>query len=595
MHKCLYTDRIEIKYKKLTRIVTATYQNKRMKEPLIMEVIKENEELINKCRNVLYSNYGYGYGVIFPNENYYGSPYGTDKYFLTDNDGKKQLPIFCSNKPSEKDIETVLTKYPDFAEISNIIDFKSNEELLMSVHYWNINKGDFKFLIENNKSVMAYSENYYRLSEEKRNRIKNAICSYPTLNTTTTKFLKTVSLKNEFPQFSFETIYRVNNGQTNDKNEIITFIKATKEWKKLNKEQQKEFESFLFTCDKWKAQYFSYPKFRRIAKDKIRYSDTSYSDLLDFETDYMTIENLKEFYSYYYKDFKYTVQKMDKAKVYYYEPKFIRHIFALWTNYPKEVEGLYSLCLTTLAKTEEYYEKSSDFKKKALKLFLKHKNFCKKYSTLTLKDLERLLNSDFDVVNLDEDTLDFIHDNFNYTENLSMKQINYMMKNNIQADEYDTYLKKCRKAKHDMSDSYWLFPNDFEKRMEKVMEEVSNIEKYENEHKDEIYFETVQKFIEKNPSVKIDGYEIYIPETIEDIKFQADMLNQCLIRMDYPKKVIDNNCLLVFLRKDGEPMATCELRQDEIVQFRMKSNSSVTEDMNVAMNKWLEKANLKVA
>ena len=570
MHKCKYTDRIEIKYKKLTRTVTATYQNKRMKEPLIMDVLKENEELINKCRNILYSNYGYGYGVIFPDEDYYGSPYGTDKYLLTYNDGKKQLPIFCSNKPSEKDLETVLSKYPEFSEIVQIIDFKTNEELLMSVHYWNINKVDFKFLIENNKSVMAYSENYYRLSEEKRNKIKNAICSYPTLNTTTTKFLKTVSLKNEIPQFSFETIYRVNNGQTNDKNEIISFLKATKEWKKLTQEQQKEFESFLFTCGKWESQYFSYPKFRRIAKDKIRYSDTSFSDLLDFETDCMTIAN-------------------------YYEPKFIRHIFALWTNYPKEVEGLYSLCLTTLAKTEEYYKKSSDFKKKALKLFLKHKNFCKKYSTLTLNELERLLNSDFDVVNLDENILDFIHDNFNYTKNLSMKQITYIMKNNIQADEYDTYLRKCKKAKHDMSDSYWLFPNDFEKRMEKVLDEVSNIEKYEDEHKDEIYFETVQKFIEKNPSVKIDGYEIYIPETIEDIKFQADMLNQCLIRMDYPKKVIDNKCLLVFLRKDGEPMATCELKQNEIVQFRMKSNYSVTEDMNVAMNKWLEKANLKVA
>lgn len=595
MHKCLYTDRIEIKYKKLTRIVTATYQNKRMKEPLIMEVIKENEELINKCRNVLYSNYGYGYGVIFPDEDYYGSPYGTDKYLLTYNDGKKQLPIFCSNKPSKKDLETVLSKYPEFSEIAQIIDFKNNEELLMSVHYWNINKEDFKFLIENDKSVMAYSENYYRLSEEKRNRIKNAICSYPTLNITTTKFLKTVSLKNEFPQFSFETIYEINNGQTNNKEEIITFIKATKEWKKLNKEQQKEFESFLFTCGQWKAQYFSYPKFRRIVKDKIRYSDTSFSDLLDFETDDMAIQTLKEFYLHYYKDFKYTVLKIDRANITYNTTKSIRHIFSLWTNYPKEIEGLYSLCLTTLATTDEYYEKSSDFKKKALKLFLRHKNFCKKYSTLTLNELEGLLNTDFDVVNLDEDTLDFIHSNLYYIKNLSMKQIKYIMKNNIQADEYDSYLKKCKKAKHDMSDSYWLFPNDFEKRMEKVMDEVSNIEKYEDEHKDEIYFETVQKFIEKNPSVKIDGYEIYIPETIEDIKFQADMLNQCLIRMDYPKKVIDNKCLLVFLRKDGEPMATCELKQDEIVQFRMKSNYSVTEDMNVAMNKWLEKANLKVA
>ena len=71
------------------------------------------------------------------------------------------------------------------------------------------------------------------------------------------------------------------------------------------------------------------------------------------------------------------------------------------------------------------------------------------------------------------------------------------------------------------------------------------------------------------------------------------MLKRCLISNNYPQKVIDSDCVLVFLQKDGEPIATCELNEKRIVQFRQKGNGCVTDEMEKAMHKWLAKADFK--
>ena len=61
MHKCSYTDRIEIQNKKITRIIKASYNDKSV------EVFKENEKSQYLSRYLYYYNIC-GYLVEFPGE-----------------------------------------------------------------------------------------------------------------------------------------------------------------------------------------------------------------------------------------------------------------------------------------------------------------------------------------------------------------------------------------------------------------------------------------------------------------------------------------------------------------------------------------------
>lgn len=95
-------------------------------------------------------------------------------------------------------------------------------------------------------------------------------------------------------------------------------------------------------------------------------------------------------------------------------------------------------------------------------------------------------------------------------------------------------------------------------------------------------------------ALKIDGYEIYIPSSVEDIEEQANALNQCLITCDYDKKMARGQTILVFMRKENKPIATCEIDKGKIIkQFYAneahRNHCKPTEKMKKAMNKYLTK------
>ena len=64
----------------------------------------------------------------------------------------------------------------------------------------------------------------------------------------------------------------------------------------------------------------------------------------------------------------------------------------------------------------------------------------------------------------------------------------------------------------------------------------------------------------------INGYKIFIP--VEAIEWQktCDVLYQCLIRNGYMKKVINQESIIVFIWKDNEPVATCEIDYKKNIQ-----------------------------
>ena len=163
---------------------------------------------------------------------------------------------------------------------------------------------------------------------------------------------------------------------------------------------------------------------------------------------------------------------------------------------------------------------------------------------------------------------------------------------------YRDYEKMAKEAGHDMRESYWRFPKNLRKAHDKVMAEVAAIKALkkaeELKAKGEKYLKAVSGWLGKELQVGKGGMHVYIPESLDDIVFQADALKQCLVTADYIGKVIDGRCVLVFVRYHGRPVATAEiLPGGKLGQFygneSNHSNCKPTKKASEAMQAWMQK------
>lgn len=256
----------------------------------------------------------------------------------------------------------------------------------------------------------------------------------------------------------------------------------------------------------------------------------------------------------------------------------------------------------------------------------------KKYSnieTLCQKGLYRLaLNTNLQRLGKKKlnQVINFIKDNPGVNENTLLKDIQVCIKNNIRYEDYDKfifsdgdvelfkylknkkidisyycdYISMCKKAGHDVDDPYWKFPNDIYKAHNKVMEQIKNIELSNGKIRDGLLLE-VTKNMAKYDSI-VDGYRIFIPNKFSDIEKQCDILYQCLIRNNYVNKMINQEEVLVFIWKDGNPIATAQVFYDtkEVGQFygderghNQGSDCKPSQEVEAAFYKWLKNVEIK--
>ncbi|MBO7412794.1 MAG: PcfJ domain-containing protein [Fibrobacter sp.] len=163
---------------------------------------------------------------------------------------------------------------------------------------------------------------------------------------------------------------------------------------------------------------------------------------------------------------------------------------------------------------------------------------------------------------------------------------------------YRDYATMAKEAGHDMRESYWRFPKKLRKAHDKVMAEVAAINALkkaeELKAKGEKYLKAVSGWLGKELQVGKSGMHVYIPESLDDIVFQADTLKQCLVTADYIGKVIEGRCVLVFVRYRGRPVATAEiLPGGKLGQFygneSNHSNCKPTKKASEAMQAWMQK------
>ena len=85
--------------------------------------------------------------------------------------------------------------------------------------------------------------------------------------------------------------------------------------------------------------------------------------------------------------------------------------------------------------------------------------------------------------------------------------------------------------------------------------------------------------------------ETIIPLTCDEFHEEAEAQHNCVESM-YLEKVINGETNVVFVRQKNEPnksYITCEVRSGQIIQFLLKYNRSVTEDIDNEFRKEFQK------
>jgi hypothetical protein len=167
--------------------------------------------------------------------------------------------------------------------------------------------------------------------------------------------------------------------------------------------------------------------------------------------------------------------------------------------------------------------------------------------------------------------------------------------------DVEDYKELCEYFHKDMKDEYWAHPKNLRERVDALRVQRENIRMLQRAEELKQKMARYKKVIKRFDGWDrvIDGYSIIIPKTIEQWQNQANVLNQCIIRMNY-MDLVSKNRVLFFILKGDTPIATCEvtnLLEKKIGQFYAdehdRSNCLPTQEVRNAMLKYLDE--LKVA
>lgn len=111
------------------------------------------------------------------------------------------------------------------------------------------------------------------------------------------------------------------------------------------------------------------------------------------------------------------------------------------------------------------------------------------------------------------------------------------------------------------------------------------------EHQEAIF---ASRYVDFKPYAD-EEYTVIAPINSSDLQKEGDTLNHCVA--SYIKRVVDNECLILFLRNASTPLeslVTLEIRKNSIVQARGLHNRAITEKERHALYRFAEKKRMTV-
>lgn len=252
-------------------------------------------------------------------------------------------------------------------------------------------------------------------------------------------------------------------------------------------------------------------------------------------------------------DFKYIAKK--KTEMF---NKDVFRVLKMWQDFPK-MEILLNMNLQKIAMDRNFFKLKEDAQKETIRYFFDHPDEHTCASTIATKYIRGAMKYN---------TTPYSY--YEYMEARRWNECDFKLweklnKKGIFLGDYKRYMAILKSDFPErLNEKYWTEFKDvheFHLRENHVNTEVRHrreLEDMEARKKKEKDFKKITRKFQKWNGI-FNGLEVYIPSKIEDVEKQAEVLNQCLIDCDYIQDVIDKRCVLVFIRKLGEPIATAEL------------------------------------
>lgn len=395
---------------------------------------------------------------------------------------------------------------------------------------------------------------------------------------------------------------------------------VTAEWKDKTQEvyrvseyEQKQCKYLYFTC--FGGWYVCFPGEKLYSsKDGYYYSNETVEEcdwqpMDTAEKDYFTLipditQNEIDLITSIYPAFSYVFKKLKCKRRWY-----VMQCLQVWKYHP-QAELLFANGYDNLAFNKSFWHLTEKQLKKTLK-FLKEEE----HLNYTLIEIQTRLK-----YNIDRDTyiqfLNFVsmHGKCSYpTFTYLIKQVNKEIFSDTHDawrfwKDYQTMLKSAYNT-HNPNELYWKYPADLMKAHNKLDEEIKNAIEAEraaieaqkckdNKNMMQRLRRIANKYSKYN--TEIDGYSVIVSGAYKDWKLQAETLHQCIISADYIGKMSKKQCLIVFVRKNNEPVATAEIKPGKkLGQFyaneQDRNNCTPTEEVKTIFNKYFEKLEMKEA
>lgn len=294
-----------------------------------------------------------------------------------------------------------------------------------------------------------------------------------------------------------------------------------------------------------------------------------------------------------YPVFKYTVDKLiklsdEKSLSPFLSNETVFNTLQFWKKHP-QIELLIGAGFERVAYNRNFWKLSEKKKKEIISFMRKHPDCW----GLSLAEIQG-------VIKRGEKYLEYMKFKWGTRINIAVSEWEYLVKIGMATSEgaellHDYRQLLARATWHDAQDEYWAHPKDLQAKHDQLQREISA--KRELEVKEQIArkqsaYIKVAKILAKNVLQK-EGYIVYVPQDVNDIKVQADRLQQCLITCDYISSVVRRNCILVFVRdSSGNPVATAQILPNlTIGQFyadeRDRNNCLPSSEVRTVMNDWL--------
>ena len=295
-------------------------------------------------------------------------------------------------------------------------------------------------------------------------------------------------------------------------------------------------------------------------------------------------EKIIELVEKYEPNFIYTLRAYKNDSKYYLTNLF--EIYKMWKKYPYECEMLIKLGYYHLATQKSIYKLSKTKKQQYIKTLVKDHPYGQ-YATIT--DIQEYILG--------------IENSYLFRQCKRNKKLyDYLVKQNHSVDFYYDYKRLAEILHKDLTQEYWLYPKDLFETHNRLHEEQRAIWEAQRLAREEQERKTRNEYIEKLQEIPqlqklISGYSLYLANSMSDIENQAKILHQCLITCKYYEKVAKKSSLLIFIKKDDEPIGTCEIGYDKAIkQFYLdeldRDNMNPSQELKDITNAYIPQLNI---